>query len=201
MGVEGILEKIRQKSDQECREILETARQQAQDQRQQVLETARQQAQRTVAGAQAQAQAFLLGQAQQLRREEKIALLNQKRELLDQLKAKGLEDFSKLEPAVWHSLYFRLVKQQNMTGPVTVCCTPHTAQKYSLTENCRMWQAQSGGKATYRLDTSQGPQLGIWLMGETYDVDLSAQALLDRLFEIHQTKLADCLFEQKAGSP
>ena len=37
MGVEGILEKIRQKSDQECREILETARQQAQDQRQQVL--------------------------------------------------------------------------------------------------------------------------------------------------------------------
>ena len=109
MGVEGILEKIRQKSDQECREILETARQQAQDQRQQVLEKARQQAQRTVAGAQAQAQAFLLGQAQQLRLEEKIALLNQKRELLNQLKTKGLEDFSKLEPAVWHSLYFRLV--------------------------------------------------------------------------------------------
>ena len=104
MGVEGILEKIRQKSDQECREILETARQQAQDQRQQVLEKARQQAQRTVAGAQAQAQAFLLGQAQQLRLEEKIALLNQKRELLNQLKTKGLEDFSKLEPAVWPSL-------------------------------------------------------------------------------------------------
>ena len=151
--------------------------------------------------AQAQAQAFLLGQAQQLRLEEKIALLNQKRELLDQLKAKGLEDFAKLEPAVWHSLYFPAgeTAEHDRTGHRLL--HPRYRQKYSLTENCRMWQAQSGGKATYRLDTSQGPQLGIWLMGETYDVDLSAQALLDRLFEIHQTKLADCLFEQKAGSP
>ena len=201
MGVEGILEKIRQKSDQECREILDEARQQADRQRQQVITKAQKEAQETVAAAQTQAGQFLLGQAQQLRLEEKIALLNQKKELLNQLKKLGMEDFSRLEPAVWHSLYFRLVKQQNMTGPVTVCCTPHTAQTYSLKENCRMWQAQSGGKATYRLDTSQGPQLGIWLMGETYDVDLSAQALLDRLFELHHTKLADCLFEQKAGSP
>lgn len=44
MGVETILEKIRQKSDQECREILETARQQSQQQSRQVLEQARQEA-------------------------------------------------------------------------------------------------------------------------------------------------------------
>ena len=54
MGVETILEKIRQKSDQECREILETARQQSQQQSRQVLEQARQEAQATVFAAQKQ---------------------------------------------------------------------------------------------------------------------------------------------------
>ena len=199
MGVEGILEKIRQKSEQECREILDQAQRQADQQCRQVIAKAQEEALETVSRAERQAEEDLLGQAQQLRLEEKIALLNQKKELLNQLKQAGMEAFSKLEPAAWHSLYFRLVKEQAMTGTVTVCSSPHTAQKYSLQENCRMWQVQSGGKATYQLDTTQGPQLGIWLVGETYDVDLSAQALLDHLFETRETMLADCLFEQKAG--
>ena len=127
-------------------------------------------------------------------------MLNQKKELLAQLKQKGLEAFEKLEPARWHSLYFRLVEQQAMEGRVTVCCSPDTANTYSLPENCRVWEVQSRGKATYRLDTAKGPKLGIWLVGETYDVDLSAQALLDQLFEQQETKLADCLFGQKAGA-
>ena len=79
MGVETILEKIRQKSDQECREILETARQQSQQQSRQALEQARQEAQATVFAAQKQTEQSLLGQTQQLRLEGKIALLNQKR--------------------------------------------------------------------------------------------------------------------------
>lgn len=199
MGVETILEKIRQKSDQECREILETARQQSQQQSRQVLEQARQEAQATVFAAQKQTEQSLLGQTQQLRLEGKIALLNQKKELLEQLKQKGLEAFGKLEPAAWHALYFRLVKEQAMTGSVAVCCTPDTAKRYSLKENCRVWQVQSGGRAAYTLDTGRGPEMGIWLVGETYDVDLSAQALLDQLFEEQETKLADCLFGQKAG--
>lgn len=199
MGVETILEKIRQKSEQECREILETARQQSQQQSRQMLEQARQQAQDALSAAEKQAQEFLRGQAQQLRLEGKIALLNRKKDLLEQLKQKGLEAFGTLEPAAWHALYFRLVKEQAMTGSVTVCCTPQTAKRYSLKENCRVWQVQSGGRASYALDTDRGPGMGIWLVGETYDVDLSAQALLDQLFEEQETKLADCLFGQKAG--
>ncbi len=198
MGVEAILQKIQQKSDQECREILETARQQSQQQSRQVLEQARRQAQDAISAAEKQAQAFLRGQTQQLRLERKRALLNQKKELLEQLRQKGLEAFGKLEPAVWHALYFRLVKEQAMTGAVTVCCTPETAKRYSLKENCRVWQSQSGGRASYALDTKHGPDMGIWLVGETYDVDLSAQALLEQLLEEQETKLADCLFEQKA---
>ena len=200
MGVEGILEKIRQKSEQECREILEQARQQSEALRREVLAQAEKEGQEILAAAETQAEEYKRGRVQQIRLEEKIALLNQKKELLAQLKQKGLEAFEKLEPARWHSLYFRLVEQQAMEGRVTVCCSPDTASTYSLQENCRVWEVQSRGKATYRLDTEKGPKLGIWLVGETYDVDLSAQALLDRLFEQQETKLADCLFGQKAGA-
>ena len=208
MSANTVIQKIQEKAQAQCDEILENGKQKADAAREAILKDGKAKADGILEKAREDAAMLLRAGAQQASLDSKIDCLNHKHELLQKAKSEAKEALLSYGAAQFCALSLKLAKE-NIRGEKMRLQVPN-ADKYTSaafykeatgkdgTLLAAMEQAAveaQGAPLTLTLDENDAPiDGGFLLCGETYDMDLSFDALLSDIFEQHEKQIADCLF-------
>lgn len=208
MSANTVIQKIQEKAQAQCDEILENGKQKADAAREAILKDGKAKADGILEKAREDAAMLLRAGAQQASLDSKIVCLNHKHELLQKAKSEAKAALLSYGAAEFCALTIKLSKE-NIRGEKMRLQVPK-ADKYTSaafykeatgkdgTLLSAMEQAASdaqGAPLTLTLDENDAPiDGGFLLCGETYDMDLSLDALLSDIFEQHEKQIADCLF-------
>lgn len=208
MSANTVIQKIQEKAQAQCDEILENGKQKADAAREAILKDGKAKADGILEKAREGAAMLLRAGAQQASLDSKIDCLNHKHELLQKAKSEAKAALLSYGAAEFCALALKLAKE-NIRGEKMRLQVPK-ADKYTSSSFYKeatgkdgtllaaMEQAASdaqGAPLTLTLDENAAPiDGGFLLCGETYDMDLSLDALLSDIFEQHEKQIADCLF-------
>ena len=208
MSANTVIQKIQEKAQAQCDEILENGKQKADAAREAILKDGKAKADGILEKAREDAAMLLRAGAQQASLDSKIDCLNHKHELLQKAKSEAKAALLSYGAAEFCALAIKLSKE-NIRGEKMRLQVPK-ADKYTSSSFYKeatgkdgtllaaMEQAASdaqGAPLTLTLDKNAAPiDGGFLLCGETYDMDLSLDALLSDIFEQHEKQIADCLF-------
>lgn len=208
MSANTVIQKIQEKAQAQCDEILENGKQKADAAREAILKDGKAKADGILEKAREDAAMLLRAGAQQASLDSKIDCLNHKHELLQKAKSEAKAALLSYDAAEFCALALKLA-QENIRGEKMRLQVPK-ADKYTSSSFYKeatgkdgtllaaMEQAASdaqGAPLTLTLDKNAAPiDGGFLLCGETYDMDLSLDALLSDIFEQHEKQIADCLF-------
>lgn len=208
MSANTVIQKIQEKAQAQCDEILENGKQKADAAREAILKDGKAKADGILEKAREDAAMLLRAGAQQASLDSKIDCLNHKHELLQKAKSEAKTKLLSYGAAEFCALAIKLSKE-NIRGEKMRLQVPK-ADKYTSSSFYKeatgkdgtllaaMEQAASdaqGAPLTLTLDKNAAPiDGGFLLCGETYDMDLSLDALLSDIFEQHEKQIADCLF-------
>lgn len=208
MSANTVIQKIQEKAQAQCDEILENGKQKADAAREAILKDGKAKADGILEKAREDAAMLLRAGAQQASLDSKIDCLNHKHELLQKAKSEAKTKLLSYGAAQFCALALKLA-QENIRGEKMRLQVPK-ADKYTSSSFYKeatgkdgtllaaMEQAASdaqGAPLTLTLDKNAAPiDGGFLLCGETYDMDLSLDALLSDIFEQHEKQIADCLF-------
>lgn len=208
MSANTVIQKIQEKAQAQCDEILENGKQKADAAREAILKDGKAKADGILEKAREDAAMLLRAGAQQASLDSKIDCLNYKHELLQKAKSEAKTKLLSYGAAEFCALAIKLSKE-NIRGEKMRLQVPK-ADKYTSSSFYKeatgkdgtllaaMEQAASdaqGAPLTLTLDKNAAPiDGGFLLCGETYDMDLSLDALLSDIFEQHEKQIADCLF-------
>lgn len=208
MSANTVIQKIQEKAQAQCDEILENGKQKADAAREAILKDGKAKADGILEKAREDAAMLLRAGAQQASLDSKIDCLNYKHELLQKAKSEAKTKLLSYGAAQFCALALKLA-QENIRGEKMRLQVPK-ADKYTSSSFYKeatgkdgtllaaMEQAASdaqGAPLTLTLDKNAAPiDGGFLLCGETYDMDLSLDALLSDIFEQHEKQIADCLF-------
>ena len=208
MSANTVIQKIQEKAQAQCDEILENGKQKADAAREAILKDGKAKADGILEKAREDAAMLLRAGAQQASLDSKIDCLNYKHELLQKAKSEAKAALLSYGAAEFCALAIKLSKE-NIRGEKMRLQVPK-ADKYTSSSFYKeatgkdgtllaaMEQAASdaqGAPLTLTLDKNAAPiDGGFLLCGETYDMDLSLDALLSDIFEQHKKQIADCLF-------
>lgn len=208
MSANTVIQKIQEKAQAQCDEILENGKQKADAAREAILKDGKAKADGILEKAREDAAMLLRAGAQQASLDSKIDCLNHKHELLQKAKSEAKTKLLSYGAAEFCALAIKLSKE-NIRGEKMRLQVPK-ADKYTSSSFYKeatgkdgtllaaMEQAASdaqGAPLTLTLDENAAPiDGGFLLCGETYDMDLSLDALLSDIFEQHEKQIADCLF-------
>lgn len=208
MSANTVIQKIQEKAQAQCDEILENGKQKADAAREAILKDGKAKADGILEKAREDAAMLLRAGAQQASLDSKIDCLNYKHELLQKAKSEAKAALLSYGAAEFCALAIKLSKE-NIRGEKMRLQVPK-ADKYTSSSFYKeatgkdgtllaaMEQAASdaqGAPLTLTLDENAAPiDGGFLLCGETYDMDLSLDALLSDIFEQHEKQIADCLF-------
>lgn len=208
MSANTVIQKIQEKAQAQCDEILENGKQKADAAREAILKDGKAKADGILEKAREDAAMLLRAGAQQASLDSKIDCLNYKHELLQKAKSEAKTKLLSYGAAEFCALAIKLSKE-NIRGEKMRLQVPK-ADKYTSSSFYKeatgkdgtllaaMEQAASdaqGAPLTLTLDETAAPiDGGFLLCGETYDMDLSLDALLSDIFEQHEKQIADCLF-------
>ena len=208
MSANTVIQKIQEKAQAQCDEILENGKQKADAAREAILKDGKAKADGILEKAREDAAMLLRAGAQQASLDSKIDCLNHKHELLQKAKSEAKAALLSYGAAEFCALALKLA-QENIRGEKMRLQVPK-ADKYTSSSFYKeatgkdgtllaaMEQAASdaqGAPLTLTLDKNAAPiDGGFLLCGETYDMDLSLDALLSDIFEQHEKQIADCLF-------
>lgn len=208
MSANTVIQKIQEKAQAQCDEILENGKQKADAAREAILKDGKAKADGILEKAREDAAMLLRAGAQQASLDSKIDCLNHKHELLQKAKSEAKTKLLSYGAAQFCALAIKLSKE-NIRGEKMRLQVPK-ADKYTSSSFYKeatgkdgtllaaMEQAASdaqGAPLTLTLDKNAAPiDGGFLLCGETYDMDLSLDALLSDIFEQHEKQIADCLF-------
>lgn len=210
MGADTVIQKIEEKAGAEVAQLLHNAEAVAQELHATVLQEAQARAKQLTTQANAQAQLLLRAGAQQAASENKIALLNHRHALLREIKKETKAKLMALSDGAFCALIEKLVAENAAGGVFTLRVPEKDVAKYTDTAFYRAACDKSGtlleameaaANAKFTLSEEAAPiDGGLWLCAETYDLDISYDALLDTLFAQHEKVLADCLFCGEEGT-
>lgn len=210
MSANTVIQKIQEKAQAQCDEILENGKQKADAAREAILKDGKAKADGILEKAREDAAMLLRAGAQQASLDSKIDCLNYKHELLQKAKSEAKAALLSYGAAEFCALAIKLSKE-NIRGEKMRLQVPK-ADKDKYTSSffykeatgkdgtllAAMEQAASdaqGAPLTLTLGENDAPiDGGFLLCGETYDMDLSLDALLSDIFEQHEKQIADCLF-------
>ena len=208
MSANTVIQKIQEKAQAQCDEILENGKQKADAAREAILKDGKAKADGILEKAREDAAMLLRAGAQQASLDSKIDCLNYKHELLQKAKSEAKTKLLSYGAAQFCALALKLA-QENIRGEKMRLQVPK-ADKYTSSSFYKeatgkdgtllaaMEQAASdaqGAPLTLTLEKNAAPiDGGFLLCGETYDMDLSLDALLSDIFEQHEKQIADCLF-------
>lgn len=208
MSANTVIQKIQEKAQAQCDEILENGKQKADAAREAILKDGKAKADGILEKAREDAAMLLRAGAQQASLDSKIDCLNHKHELLQKAKSEAKAALLSYGAAEFCALAIKLSKE-NIRGEKMRLQVPK-ADKYTSSSFYKeatgkdgtllaaMEQAASdaqGAPLTLTLGENDAPiDGGFLLCGETYDMDLSLDALLSDIFEQHEKQIADCLF-------
>ena len=208
MSANTVIQKIQEKAQAQCDEILENGKQKADAAREAILKDGKAKADGILEKAREDAAMLLRAGAQQASLDSKIDCLNYKHELLQKAKSEAKTKLLSYGAAEFCALAIKLSKE-NIRGEKMRLQVPK-ADKYTSSSFYKeatgkdgtllaaMEQAASdaqGAPLTLTLGENDAPiDGGFLLCGETYDMDLSFDALLSDIFEQHEKQIADCLF-------
>lgn len=208
MSANTVIQKIQEKAQAQCDEILENGKQKADAAREAILKDGKAKADGILEKAREDAAMLLRAGAQQASLDSKIDCLNHKHELLQKAKSEAKAALLSYGAAEFCALALKLAKE-NIRGEKMRLQVPK-ADKYTSSSFYKeatgkdgtllaaMEQAASdaqGAPLTLTLDENAAPiDGGFLLCGETYDMDLSLDALLSDIFEQHEKQIADRLF-------
>lgn len=208
MSANTVIQKIQEKAQAQCDEILENGKQKADAAREAILKDGKAKADDILEKAREDAAMLLRAGAQQASLDSKIDCLNYKHELLQKAKSEAKTKLLSYGAAEFCALAIKLSKE-NIRGEKMRLQVPK-ADKYTSSSFYKeatgkdgtllaaMEQAAidaQGAPLTLTLDKNAAPiDGGFLLCGETYDMDLSLDALLSDIFEQHEKQIADCLF-------
>lgn len=208
MSANTVIQKIQEKAQAQCDEILENGKQKADAAREAILKDGKAKADGILEKAREDAAMLLRAGAQQASLDSKIDCLNYKHELLQKAKSEAKTKLLSYGAAQFCALALKLA-QENIRGEKMRLQVPK-ADKYTSSSFYKeatgkdgtllaaMEQAASdaqGAPLTLTLGENDAPiDGGFLLCGETYDMDLSLDALLSDIFEQHEKQIADCLF-------
>lgn len=208
MSANTVIQKIQEKAQAQCDEILENGKQKADAAREAILKDGKAKADGILEKAREDAAMLLRAGAQQASLDSKIDCLNYKHELLQKAKSEAKAALLSYGAAEFCALAIKLSKE-NIRGEKMRLQVPK-ADKYTSSSFYKeatgkdgtllaaMEQAAidaQGAPLTLTLDKNAAPiDGGFLLCGETYDMDLSLDALLSDIFEQHEKQIADCLF-------
>lgn len=208
MSANTVIQKIQEKAQAQCDEILENGKQKADAAREAILKDGKAKADGILEKAREDAAMLLRAGAQQASLDSKIDCLNYKHELLQKAKSEAKTKLLSYGAAEFCALAIKLSKE-NIRGEKMRLQVPK-ADKYTSSSFYKeatgkdgtllaaMEQAASdaqGAPLTLTLGENDAPiDGGFLLCGETYDMDLSLDALLSDIFEQHEKQIADCLF-------
>lgn len=210
MSANTVIQKIQEKAQAQCDEIIENGKQKADAAREAILNDGKAKADGILEKAREDAAMLLRAGAQQASLDSKIDCLNHKHDLLQKAKAEAKAKLLSSDAAQFCALCLKLAKE-NIRGEKMRLQVPETDKdKYTSaafykeatgkdgTLLAAMEQAAAaaqGAPLTLTLDENAAPiDGGFLLCGETYDMDLSLDALLADVFEQHEKQIADCLF-------
>lgn len=208
MSANTVIQKIQEKAQAQCDEILENGKQKADAAREAILKDGKAKADGILEKAREDAAMLLRAGAQQASLDSKIDCLNYKHELLQKAKSEAKTKLLSYGAAQFCALALKLA-QENIRGEKMRLQVPK-ADKYTSSSFYKeatgkdgtllaaMEQAASdaqGAPLTLTLGENDAPiDGGFLLCGETYDMDLSLDALLSDIFEQHEKQIADRLF-------
>ncbi len=175
MSANTVIQKIEEKANAACAEILKNGEARAED-----IEKS----------AKAQADLLLRAAAQQAALDNKIDILNHKHKLLSEVREAAKHALSALPDETRMAFLEKYIRENIGEGTVTLQFSEQDAKlfvayKKDLGKNVKI------GNIETEIDG------GVLVCTESYDVDLSYDALLDSVFEQHEKEIADCLFAKK----
>ncbi len=190
MSANTVIRKIEEKANAACAEILKNGEARAAEMRQTILAAAEARAEDIEKSAKAQADLLLRAAAQQAALDNKIDILNHKHKLLSEVREAAKHALSALPDETRMAFLEKYIRENIGEGTVTLQFSEQDAKlfvayKKDLGKNVKI------GNIETEIDG------GVLVCTESYDVDLSYDALLDSVFEQHEKEIADCLFAKK----
>lgn len=136
---------------------------------------------------------LLRAAAQQAASDNKIAVLNHKHELLQQARAAAKVQMQNLSDSERRALLEKWISANIGDGATELRFSERDAQLFVASK-------KDFGKNVTLGSIEKDIDGGLILSTEEYDIDLSFDAILDMIFEQHESQFAESLFQTNEGS-
>jgi len=193
MSANTVIQKIAEKAAAQCAQIEQDGKARAEAIQQEIsAET-----DKRIADLQAQTEVrrelLLRAAAQQASSDNKIALLNHKHELLQQARAKAKAQMQNLSDNERRALLEKWIAANIGDGETELRFSARDAQLFVASK-------KDFGKNVTLGSIEKDIDGGLILSTAQYDIDLSFDAILDMIFEEHESRFAESLFQTNEGS-
>lgn len=193
MSANTVIQKIEEKAAAQCAQIEQDGKARAEE----VQKSIAAETDKRIADLQAQTEIrrelLLRAAAQQAASDNKIAVLNHKHELLQQARAAAKVQIQNLSDSERRALLEKWISANIGDGATELRFSERDAQLFVASK-------KDFGKNVTLGSIEKDIDGGLILSTEEYDIDLSFDAVLDMIFEQHESRFAESLFQTNEGS-